>query len=655
MADSNDMVTGKLAITSRGFGFVRPEDRDPKRPDIFVDFEHLGTALDGDIVEVRLLAEAPQGRPAGEVMRVLKRARRNIVGVFRRTPDGGRVYPQDDRVPTVLAIPQEAIDRAGLGGELRDGQIVVAHLEEWQDRRQPPIGSLSQIAGEPDEPGVEVKVIALSNDLPIDFPEEVLKQAESAAEPDIRRELAGRLDLRRLTCFTIDPPGAQDIDDALSVRQLANGLIEVGVHIADASFFIPEGSPIDREARQRGTSVYLMRAHLPMIPQKLSSGLCSLKPDRNRLAYSVLMQLDSRGAVRDYRITGSVIRSSRRFSYEEVQRILEGADEWHAAEIRLLHLMSQVLRRRREERGSLDFDLPRPIIILDRDGIPREIRPQERLESHRLVEEFMLLANRTVAAHVRSLQQKAGRPLPFIYRVHPTPDPEEVEVLLRVLADLGIPYRVEGEVSAEDYRSILSIIQNLDLKNYVEKVALRSLTRAEYSTRDRGHFGLAFDTYTHFTSPIRRYPDLAVHRLLKRYGADGAGGRGRAPAAGPELERNLEALCTHCNDMERKAAAAEREYQKVKSMEFLAGKVGGTYAGVITGVTSFGLFVELSRYLVEGLVHISSLDGERFEYDERHFRLVGRKSGRLYRLGDRVEVKVEWVSVAERRAGFRLA
>ncbi len=690
-AEEGSKVRGILAITAKGFGFVKPESSVSSSvagegiggatigggaTDIFIALEHLGTALDGDTVEVRLSARAPQGKLAGEVVRVLERSKRTIVGVFRGTPEGGRVYPEDERLPAALLIPRTAVERAGLGPALRDGQVVIARLDAWERRKAEPIGSVVHIVGDQDEPGIDVKTVALANDLALDFPPEALRQADRTGEPDLGEQAAGRLDLRELACYTVDPPGAQDIDDALSVRQLPGGLFEIGVHIADVSFFVPEGSPVDREARRRATAVYFVRRSLPMLPPRISAGLCSLQPGAGRLAFSLLARVDSSGTVHGARIAPSLVRSRRRFSYGELQAILEGSRDELAADVRLLHLLTQALRRRRQERGSLDLDLPRPIILLDGEGIPREIRPAERLEAHRMVEECMLLANRAVAGQAEGepAGARGGARWPFIYRVHRTPLPEDVQVLLRVLDGLGIPYRVGGRVSPEDYRAILSIIQNLELKDYVEKVALRSLSRAEYSTRNEGHFSLAFPAYTHFTSPLRRYADLAVHRLLRRYGS-GAGGPGEGAGEGwaaprreeveegagpgrgePEepLRRRLEALCEHCNRMERVAARAEGEYRRIKSLEFLSRKVGNIYEGVISGVASFGLFVELKRYLVEGLVPVSSLGRERFDYDGERFQLASRRTGRSWRLGDRVTVRVRRVSVPERQAEFRL-
>ncbi|MFP4485282.1 MAG: ribonuclease R [Spirochaetota bacterium] len=644
MSQKRKNVTGRLAITSKGFGFVHVEDG----ADIFVAYENLHTAVDGDIVEAEVFPSTRKTKPAGRIVRVRERSDRNIVGVFRRTDKGGKVYPEDDRLPSSLLIPAKKIKEEGLDKELRSGQVVVARLVEWNDPNKKPLGAIVRIVGDQDEPGMDVKTVALTKGLPLEFPREVTEAAERIPAPDMKAELAERVDLRDQTCFTIDPPDAKDFDDALSIRQRKDGLFEVGVHIADVSHFVEEGSVIDEEAQKRGTSVYFVQTVLPMLPERLSNELCSLRPNEERLAFSVTAVLDSTGAVHDRRIERTVIRSRKRFTYEEAEKVLHGGAHDYAREVSLLHLLSQVLRRRREEAGSIDFDMTAKQISLDKNGIPRMIAPKERLEANRLVEEFMLLANRIVAGFVTELERSWKRKVPFIYRVHERPKPEDVESLGAILESLGLPYRFGDDVEPEDYRKVLGIIQDLEFKDFIEKIALYSMTKAVYSTENYGHFGLGFDSYTHFTSPIRRYPDLIVHRLIKRYIKRRRLGRTGA------LESFMEKAAVHSSEMERVATAAEREYVKIKSLQFLAQKVGNVYEGVISGVTSFGLFVELTHYLIEGLVALASIKDDHYEYDKENYRYVGKKTGKVYRLGDRVEVRVDKVSVSDRKADFVL-
>ncbi len=633
-------------------------------PDIFIGYDGLANAMDGDIVEAVITEKGR--KPAGKVVKVVERSGRNIVGVFRRTDRGGKVYPEDDRLPSSLVIPADEVGAQRKGGELKDGQIVVAHLTEWHDPSKKPVGTIVDIVGDKDEPGIDLKVVALSRGLPLDFPEEVIREAEKLRDPDIKTVVKERTDLREIDCFTIDPDTAKDFDDAVSIRQLPSGLLEVGVHIADVSYYVRENSILDTEAWKRGTSVYFVRHVLPMLPERLSNVICSLVPGKPRLAFSVIMQVSSTGKVVSYRIEESVIESKHRFTYEEAEAVIEGKEHRYAPAIHLMQMLSQVLRRRREEEGSIDFDMTEAIIILDEEGIPRSITPKERLESHRLVEEFMLLANRVVAGHIVSEEKKRRTKIPFVYRIHEKPPEADVRSFLSVVENLGIPYKIGDTVESDDYRNILSIIENLEFKDFVEKIALRSMTKAVYSTENKGHFGLAFDAYTHFTSPIRRYPDLIVHRLLKRYlgwlpagGGTESGEKGkvsrkgnRKPPVSGKLYGFLEKTCAQSSEREKTAVSAEREYTKIKSLEFLSQKIGHTYEGVISGVTSFGLFVELSHYLIEGLVPLSEMKDDYYTYDEEHHRYTGKDSGTTYRLGDPAKVKILRVSVADRKADF---
>ncbi len=425
------------------------------------------------------------------------------------------------------------------------------------------------------------------------------------------------------------------------------------MHIADVSHYVVEGSAIDQEAFKRGTSVYFVNSVIPMLPERLSTDLCSLKPQTDRLAFSVIMEIDSRGIVQDYRIRETIIRSAVRFTYEEVEAIIEGKKHRYAKNIHLMVLLSLVLRKAREEMGSIDFDISEAAISLDKQGVPYAIRPRERIEANRLVEEFMLIANHTVANHIAT-QTSKRKNKPFVYRVHEKPEKESLQSFLDLLERLGLKYQLEKELESDDYRKILEIIENFDYKYFIEKVALRSMTKAYYSTKNAGHFGLAYDAYTHFTSPIRRYPDLVVHRMLKYYAQKEQEKKRLTKGETSALEKKLEAICIHASEREIVAVQAEREFIKLKSMEFLATKVGETYEGVISGITSFGMFVELSHYVIEGLVHISELKDDHYDFDKEEYTLTGRKSGKVYRMGDSVKIKIQNVSKEEKRADFLL-
>lgn len=649
MAKKPNTVTGALSITSKGFGFVRVDEG----PDVFIDVEHLDTAMDGDVVQAQLVGTS-RDRPAGKVVRIVERSGRIVVGIFRAVDDGGEVHPEDDRIPVSLFIPKKHLRDFSDTASLVTGKVVTARLERWTKREERPIGRVLSVVGDQDEPGMDMKIVALSKGLSIEFPKPVRQEAEALNEPDMAKEATRRTDCRSLACFTIDPRTARDFDDALSVTQRKDGLFEVGVHIADVSAYVREGGAIDQEAHRRGTSVYFVGTAINMLPERIAGDLASLVPKKDRLALSVFMVLDSHGTVHERRVEQTIIRSSHRFTYEEVESITKGTQHRYAKELQILQLLSHVLRSRREAQGSVDFDVAGKVVVLDKEGIPRAIRPAERLESHRLVAEFMLLANRVIA-EMATEGERENRSRPFVYRVHPTPDPEDVRALLAVVRELGIPYRASEPVQPDDYRNILSIIQNLEFRDFVERIAFGSMTKAIYTTENRGHFGLAFEAYTHFTSPIRRYADLTVHRLLKRYlFSTGKRRRGRGKADAVPERTELEAICQRCSETERMATAAEREYTKLKSLEFLVRRVGNIYEGIISGVASFGIFVELTRYMIEGLVHVSTLEKEYFVHDEQNFRLVGQKTGTTYRLGDRVEVRIQRVSMLDRKADFVL-
>lgn len=640
-------LTGTLTLSAKGFGFVR----NPDGPDVFVDYENRGTGMDGDTVEVEVFPSSSKGKPAGKIVTIVERSGRNIVGVFHSDGDGGKVYPEDQKLPSSLRITKREVRKTK---DLDDGDVVVAQLEKWSDPKEKPLGTVLEVLGRPDDPGMDLKVVARTNGLPLEFPKPLEKQVEKLALPDLSGDLGSRRDLRSLDCFTIDPKDARDFDDAVSAKQLENGLFQIGVHIADVSAFVEEDDPIDKEAFQRGTSVYFVKSVIPMLPERLSNDLCSLRPKEDRLAFSVLMQLDSLGEVHEVEITESVIRSRQRFSYEEVEGILKGSTHKWAPQIHLLQLIAALLRQRRSEEGSIDFDMTEQHITLDQEGIPRQVKPKERLNAHRLIEELMLLANRKVAERVLEMRKKWKRDLPFVFRVHETPKEEDVQSFLQAVSNLGIRYRVGDKIGPEDYRNILRTFENLEQREFVEQIALSSMTKAVYSTENRGHFGLAFDAYTHFTSPIRRYPDLLVHRLLKRYLAAEREGKSKGPAVGKGLQKFLEIACAHSSQQERVAVAAEREYTKIKSLEFLSRRIGNSYDGVISGVTSFGIFVELTRYLIEGLVPLKALKDDFYKFDQDNFRYVGEKSGKVYQLGGQVKAKIKSVSVEDRRAEFEL-
>ena len=647
-------VQGILSVNAKGFGFV---NIDSDEQDVFIPLDNMHAALAGDKVSVEIVRQETGRNPVGRIVKVLEQGTSEIIGVLRFKENHAIVIPTDERFNRTFSIASEHQKPAKGGKPPRDGDVVVIQRGKWNDPAKMPSGRIIETLGKPEDGGMDLLIVAKSSGLTIEFPEAVMHETAKLSSPNINKELKRREDLRDRLCFTIDPETARDFDDAVSLVQLENGMFELGVHIADVSYYVREGSALDVEAFDRGTSVYLVNEVIPMLPERISNDLCSLKPNEDRFAFSVIMEIDSRGTIHNYRIRESIIRSKQRFSYEEVEEIIHGKEHTHAKTIHLMMLLSLVLRRAREEMGSIDFDIPVPEISLDENGVPFEVRPSERLDANRLIEEFMLAANLTVARHV-AITKDDTPPRPFIYRVHERPDEQSIRSFLDLLARLGLKYHVSHELESEDYRKILGIIENLDYKDFAEKVALRSMTKAVYQTENLGHFGLAFDAYTHFTSPIRRYPDLVVHRLLKTYITQektGAIEKTKGDKEQSKLLANLNTICSQSSNREIRAVQAEREYTKIKSMQFLADKIGNTYDGVIAGITSFGLFVELTHFLIEGLVHISELKDDNYVFDKDNYTLTGKKNAKVYRLGDPISVTIKTVSKEEKKADFVLA
>ncbi|MDT8340254.1 MAG: ribonuclease R [Longimicrobiales bacterium] len=639
--DRISLFTGVVGTTRRGDAFVRSADGD----EVFVRAGDLESAMDGDRVVVRIESR-PRGRkPEGRVIKVLERARTVVVGVFHEARKMGFVVPADSRLGPDIAIPW------GDEGAAREGDVVVVRIVAYGSRRHGPTGEVDQVLGRFGDPGVDVLTILYGHGLTPEFPEEVEAEARRVAG-DWRNELQAaasdraapvREDLRDLTVFTIDPSDAKDHDDALSLRVREDGASEVGIHIADVSHFVPRGGALDREAERRATSVYLVDRVIPMLPHALSSDACSLRPDEDRLAVSVLAVLAPDGAVREHRFARTVIRSRHRLAYEDAQAVLDGArsvDGETDDVLRRLAELARALRRRREARGALDLDLPEARVVLDPDGAPTDIVRVERLEAHRLVEDFMLLANELVA---RSCSEVA---LPALYRVHEPPTQEKMTALRDLLGTfgLGLP---RGRVSPADLQGVLRQVRGRPEEQLVSTVVLRSLQRARYAPENLGHFGLALEHYAHFTSPIRRYPDLVTHRVVVRALVEG----GTVPAAWAE---DLSDVAEHTSLREQAAAEAERDSVDLKKVEYMERHLGDTFDGTVSGVTAFGAFVLLDEVFVDGLLHVNALTDDYYEFREGEYALVGTRHGRRFRLGDRVRVQVARVDREERHIDFHL-
>ena len=632
---SFEIVTGIVDLTRAGDGFVIPEVAGGE--DVYVPRRFLGSAVEGDRVAARVERRLPGRNPEGRLVRVLDRAWGQAVGVYHDRRGYGVVVPQEPPLPADVFVPPA--DRAGAA----EGDIVLVRIDEWGKDTVRPVGVITSVLGRPGDPGIDVLSIILGQQLPIDFPPIVVREADKIARRGVRPEdLEGREDFRDTLCFTIDPRDAKDHDDALSVRRTAGGL-EIGVHIADVSWYVKEGSGIDREALDRGTSVYLVDRVIPMLPESLSSDLCSLVPGQDRLTLSVVLDFDEHGKMRERRIVRGVIRSARRLAYEDAEEILgqglpqEDPGGALVEALRDLSSVAREVRRARREAGAVDFAIPEAEVVLDDEGEPLEIRPRARLEAHRIIEDLMIFANETVA----TLGLDEG--LPLIYRIHEDPDPDRIEKL-RELAGFFGHSMPTATIRPADLSRLLNEAKGKPHEYLISKVTLRSMKRARYSTENVGHFGLASDAYVHFTSPIRRYPDLVVHRALVRW----------LKGAPVRTDEGLKDVARHSSDMERRAQEAERESVEAKTIRYMQRHVGDVFDGTIGGVTSFGLFVELDGVLAEGLVRLGSLVDDYYAFDADAHAVFGRRTRKRYRLGDRVSVQVVRVDAESRTIDLEL-
>ncbi len=635
-----DMVLGTLSGTQKGFAFVRRQDG--KTPDIFIAAGDLNGAMHGDLLYCKLTGQQGGENPEGEVVKIIKRANDYIVGTFDSNAKFGFVTPDNPKLPQDVFIHREDF------GAAKDGQKVVVKVTKWPQGRRNPEGVVSEVLGFIEEAGVDVLSVIRKYNLPEAFPQKVEREAAAIAQDVPASAIAGRRDLRSELIITIDGADAKDLDDAVQVKKLDNGNYYLGVHIADVAHYVAENSKLDREALKRATSVYLIDRVIPMLPKALSNGICSLNPNVDRLTMSCEMEIDGDGKVVKYDIYESVIKSNRRMTYRAVSDILEGAPDAKVDEYQDLVAMfkdmaelSKILRAKRTARGAIDFEFAEPYIELDETGKPIKIVNRERRIANRIIEEFMLAANETVAEHVFWLEQ------PFVYRIHEDPAAERIAEFNKFLHNFG--YRLKGaadELHPKEVQRLLAEVKGKKEEHIINKLMLRSLKQAKYSPICSGHFGLAAQYYCHFTSPIRRYPDLQIHRILKEL-LHGQLSEQRSQ----QLKGIVEAASLQSSEQERVAEQAERETDDMKKAEYMRDFIGETFEGIISSVTGFGIFTELAN-TVEGLTHINMLEDDYYKYDAEHLRLIGERTKNVYTVGDVVKVRVDRVDVAMREIDF---
>jgi len=627
-------ITGRVELQPQGFAFIDSEEADEP---VLVSQDNLNHAMAGDLVKVYLYARRKRHQLEGEVAEILERAKSNFVGVIERSRNFAFMVPVG-KVGFDMFIPLEKLNGA------QNGQKVVGRITEWPAKAKNPFGEVIEILGNVGENETEMHAILAEFELPLRFPEKVLKAAEKIPLDIPAGETASRRDVRGVTTFTIDPEDAKDFDDALSLRKLDDDLWEVGVHIADVSYYVEPGSILDEEAYERATSVYLVDRVVPMLPEKLSNGVCSLRPHEDKLCFSAIFKMNGDAKVLEQWFGRTVIHSNRRFTYDEAQQIIATGEGDYKEEVLKMNELAQILRQKRFKQGSISFERVEVKFKIDEAGKPLSVYFKEARESNMLVEEFMLLANKKVAEFAGKVPGKQ-QPKTFVYRVHDKPDPEKLDNFNHFIKKFGYDILTTNpKVISKSLNSLMDKIKGKSEQNVIETLAIRSMAKAEYSTRNIGHYGLNFDHYTHFTSPIRRYPDVMVHRLLDRYLAGGRSANAQ----------KFEECCKHSTEMEIRAATAERTSIKYKQVEFMKDKIGEIFPGVISGVTDWGIYVELEENKCEGMVSIRDLDDDFYIFDEKNYCLVGRHSKRTYQLGESVKVEIVRANLERKQLDFKL-
>ncbi|NEM96357.1 ribonuclease R [Pontibacter burrus] len=629
-----DIITGRVDMANNKYAYIVAEGIED---DVRVFREHLNYAMDGDLVKVEVLPTYQGGRAEGIVVEVLERKREELVGILQLSKNFGFVVPDFKKLYFDVFVGERGLNGA------ENGDKVLVKITEWPDKPgKNPIGEITRVFGPAGEHEAEIHSIMAEFGLPFEFPESVEEEAESISDKITQAEINKRRDFRDVTTFTIDPADAKDFDDALSIQKLENGNWEIGVHIADVTHYVDTRSLLEKEAFHRATSVYLVDRTVPMLPERLSNGLCSLRPQEEKLTFSAVFELDDEGKVYSEWFGRTVIYSDRRFTYEEAQERIESGEGDFAEEINIMNSIAKKLKDKRFKNGAISFETIEVKFKLDDNGKPLYIYVKERKDAHKLIEEFMLLANKKVAEFVYNLGKGKKRPT-MVYRTHGAPDPDKLSTFSIFARKFGYKVDPEGNISSE-LNNLAEETEGKPEQSVLQNLAIRTMAKAKYSTEPEGHFGLAFAHYSHFTSPIRRYPDMMAHRLLQHY-LDG----------GPSTDKDeYEARCQHSSEMEKRAADAERASIKYKQVEFMKDTIGNQYKGIVSGVTEWGIFVEIEENKCEGMVRLSTLNDDYYELDADNYRIIGRQNKRIISFGDEVIVEVVSANLAERTIDLEL-
>lgn len=648
---NKETYEGAIMVRGKGTGFFRCPDQKDDEEDIVIATDNLSFALDGDIVEIEVFKKVPGKRQEGKVTKVIEPAHSEFVGTVRKAKSGQGYYlsPDNRRIHVRPTLPDAT--------ENDEGMKVVAEITVWKNPNVDPVAEITEVLGRAGDHETEMQAIIRSGGFSENFPPPIAEAAQQLhtdkekifanAVENTKGPHAVRRDMRDRTTMTIDPKDAKDFDDALSFHVLENGNFEIGIHIADVSHYVHEGDVIDKEAQERGTSIYLVDRVIPMLPEVLSNDLCSLRPNEDRLAFSAVFEIDKDAHIHDEWYGQTIIHSDKRFSYEEAQQVLDEQSGDHLEALNTMMAIGRILRKKRTDNGAIAFDQPEVKFELDETGKPIEVHAKTRVETMLMIEDFMLLANKKVSEYIYNLCRGKGRDTTFIYRIHDTPDPDKIEELAIFIHALGYEFETDrGQVKASSINKLLKEIEGKPEEALIKTATIRSMAKAIYSTKNIGHYGLAFKFYTHFTSPIRRYPDLMAHRMLRKH-LDGS-------TIGPKEMARYERMAVKSSEREMYAVKAERDSIKYKQVEYMLDKVGQEFDGVITGVTDWGVYVEEKESKAEGMIRLAALSGDYFTHESSKYRVKGERSGATFALGDEIRVKLVRADLDERQLDFEL-